>query len=39
MNANLVPALAGRGQASAAAVSCHGLLARGLVAGLAGRAG
>ena len=39
MTANLVPALAGPGQASAAAVSCHGLLARKPVAGLDGRAG
>jgi hypothetical protein len=38
MTANLVPALAGPGQASAAAISCHGLPARRLIAGLGGRA-
>ena len=39
MTANLGPALAGRGQASAAVVWYHGLLARGRVAVLGGRAG
>jgi hypothetical protein len=40
MTANLILALAGPGQAAvAAAVSRHEMPARGLVAGLAGRAG